>query len=101
MDRTRLSYILFVILLLCLGIALGFWITGLMTSAPVVPKTPTTKTAKHAPFVFPAGFCCTTPGSACTSQSGGALVCLHQGGKIFNRNQKSCDTICAHFLKKS
>ncbi len=93
MDRPRSAYALFVLLLLCLGIALGFWITGLMTSNPSPPATHTSKTKKS--LTFPPGYCCTTPGSACTPNQVGALDCLRKGGKMFNRNQKSCDAICA------
>ena len=96
MDRTKLSYGLFVLLLLCLGIALGFWITGIMTALPSSHSSTTTVKTKH--IVFPSGYCCMSAGSPCISASG-PLPCLHGGGKLFDPNQKSCDAICAQMKK--
>lgn len=99
MDRTKLSYALFISLLLLLGVIAGLWFSGFWTKKPVPqPTTPVKPHVSSSPFKKP-GWCCQKPPSKCIAEPGGAASCFKAGGKLFNDSQKLCDTVCSKLKK--
>jgi hypothetical protein len=106
MDRTKLSYALFISLLLLLGITAGFWVAGFWSHAPVPVAVPTPgpggnpqqKLTVKQVFGKP-GWCCMTSGLKCVAFSGGANDCLKSHGKMFSVQQTVCDSVCSKLKK--
>lgn len=99
MERTKLSYALFISLLLLLGLAVGFWVAGFWTRAPVSPpKKPVEHLTVKEVFGQP-GWCCGVAGGKCVEFTQGALTCLKNGGKIFNQKKAICDDVCSALKK--
>ena len=99
MERTKLSYALFISLLLLLGVAVGFWVAGFW-SAPVVniPPVPQQRLTVKEVLGQP-GWCCGVAGGKCVAFERGALSCLKYGGLMFNQNRNLCDSICSKLKK--
>ncbi len=92
MERTT-SNALLVAVFLFVAAVIGFILAGffLPRSAPITPE-------EAAPPSLP-GWCCMKAGSACEKEPKDAIACLRKGGKMFNRDQQTCDRICS-WLKK-
>ena len=99
MERTKLSYALFISLLLLLGLAVGFWVAGFWSGPAVnAPQKPEKKLSVKEVFGQP-GWCCSVAGGKCEENTQGAEACLKFGGKIFNQNRAICDVVCSKLKK--
>jgi hypothetical protein len=110
---TRSTTTFIVLLIIILGLAVGFWIAGLWTLPTLSPGSSSassvsaqnvppgvTQPAASAPTAATPGWCCVQRGSACTEEKEGAVVCLQKGGQLFNRSQQICDSICKRLQQK-
>jgi hypothetical protein len=99
MDATvrpmRRSQSLLLVIVLILGLVIGFFLRGWPQPA-VVPVTNDLTAPPEQPVAASelTGWCCPAGASSC-SQSVTAVECLRGGGQIFHREQNRCDAVCA------
>ena len=84
-----------VVVVILVGLVCGWflqqWWGGGVPVSPVQVGTPPAATKP----LSKAGFCCATPGSACTQVTDPG-VCFRAGGRAFNAVQANCDYYCTH-----
>lgn len=88
----RLSVLIFIAIILPLGFVVGFFLRGFTNPAVV----PTNTSALHPPAVTAeekAGWCCPDTGRTCEA-SESAVACLSTVGRMFHKDQRTCNTAC-------
>jgi len=101
---TRSTTTFIVLLIILLGLAAGFWISGFWATPPADTPVPfpdaTTGDGEPEGYVPVAGWCCMERGGACTENTSGAIDCLRNGGQLFNKSQSVCDSICQRLQQR-